>query len=186
MTRKDRGRYAFTAKRLCYTAVMVVVICLCAWISIPIGDIPISLQFFGVCLAVGLLGWKFGTLAVLAYVLLGGIGVPVFAGFTGGLGKFVLPTGGYLIGMSLGAPVMGWIIAKHRTHFYILVLGAVVALLICYTVGVVWFSLWITTESVGLITALTTFVLPFLPFDVLKILTASWLIKRLYPKLKID
>lgn len=185
MERKDRGRYAFTAKRLCYTAVMVVVVCLCAWISVPIGEIPVTLQYFGVCLAVGLLGWKLGTLAVLAYVLLGAIGVPVFAGFTGGFGKLLAPTGGYILALPVSALVTGVIIEKRRTSFGALVVGATVGLLVCYAFGCIWFAVFIATEKVGFISALFICVLPFLPFDMLKIFFASWLVKRLYPKLKI-
>ena len=66
------------------TGVMAVLIAVCSWISVPTA-VPFTLQTFGVFMAVLVLGGKRGTLAVLVYVLLGAAGLPVFAGFTGGL-----------------------------------------------------------------------------------------------------
>ena len=86
------------AREICYTAMFVAIITVCAWISIPIGEIPITLQTMGVCLAAALLGWKRGAIATAVYILLGLCGVPVFTGFTGGVAKLVLPTGGYIVG----------------------------------------------------------------------------------------
>ena len=185
MERKDRGRYAFTAKKLCYTAVMVVVICLCAWLSIPVGDIPITLQTLGICLAVGLLGWKLGTLATLAYLTLGFVGVPVFSGFTGGVNKLLMPTGGYLIGFLLSALIIGVLTERNQERLGWLIFGMAVGVLVCYAFGTVWFTLFIHNESVGLWTALITCVLPFIPFDLLKILLASILVKKLSKKMKL-
>ena len=69
-----------------YIAVFVVVMAICSWISIP-ATVPFTLQTFGVFLAVGVLGGKRGTLSILVYILLGAVGVPVFAGFSGGIGS---------------------------------------------------------------------------------------------------
>ena len=68
-----------------YIAIFAVLMAICSWISIPM-SVPFTLQTFGVFLAVGVLGGKRGTLAIVVYVLLGAIGIPVFAGFTGGIG----------------------------------------------------------------------------------------------------
>lgn len=73
------------AREICYTAMFVAIITVCTWISIPIGEIPITLQTMGVCLAAALLGWKRGAIATAVYILLGLCGVPVFTGFTGGV-----------------------------------------------------------------------------------------------------
>ena len=70
---------------LVYVSIFVVLIAVCSWISIPL-TVPVTLQTFGVFIAVGLLGGKRGTLAVLVYILMGAIGIPVFSGFTGGIG----------------------------------------------------------------------------------------------------
>ena len=75
---------------LVYIAVFAVVMAVCSWISIP-AQVPFTLQTFGVFMAVGVLGGKRGTLAVLVYVLLGAVGVPVFAGFSGGYSVKYIP-----------------------------------------------------------------------------------------------
>lgn len=80
-----------------YIAVFAVLMAICSWISIPT-VVPFTLQTFGVFLAIGVLGGKRGSLAVLVYILLGAIGVPVFAGFTGGIGILLRNTGGYIVG----------------------------------------------------------------------------------------
>ncbi|MBQ9248015.1 MAG: biotin transporter BioY, partial [Ruminococcus sp.] len=84
-------------KDLVFTAMFAALIAVCSILSIPIGEVPITLQTFAVCLAAAMLGWKRGTLSVLIYVLLGAVGVPVFAGMTGGVGILAGPTGGYII-----------------------------------------------------------------------------------------
>ena len=87
---------------LAYIAIFAVLIAICSWISIPM-TVPFTLQTFGVFMAVGVLGGKRGSLAVLVYILLGVIGVPVFAGFSGGLGILLNNTGGYIIGFLFSA-----------------------------------------------------------------------------------
>ena len=77
-----------------YIAVFAVVMAICSWISIP-ATVPFTLQTFGVFLAVGVLGGKRGTLSILVYILLGAVGVPVFAGFSGGIGSLFGNAGGY-------------------------------------------------------------------------------------------
>ena len=93
-----------------YIAVFAVIMAICSWISIPT-TVPFTLQTFGVFIAVGILGGKRGTLAVLVYIILGAIGVPVFSGFTGGVGILVGTTGGYIIGFLFSALVM-WLMEK--------------------------------------------------------------------------
>lgn len=71
-----------------YIAIFAVIIAVCSWISVPM-VVPFTLQTFGVFCPVGLLGGKRGTLSVLIYVLLGAVGVPVFAGFSSGIGTLL-------------------------------------------------------------------------------------------------
>ena len=70
---------------MAYCALMSVLIAVCSWISLPIGQVPFTLQTFGVFCALGLLGGARGTIAIAVYILLGAVGVPVFAGFSGDL-----------------------------------------------------------------------------------------------------
>lgn len=96
-----------------YIAVFAVLIAICSWISIPM-TVPFTLQTFAVFLAVGVLGGKRGSLAVLIYILLGAVGIPVFAGFSGGIGQLLGNTGGYIIGFLFSALLM-WLIEAVRT-----------------------------------------------------------------------
>ena len=86
--------------RIVSIALMTAVICVISpfAIAIPVSPVPISLATFAIYLTVIILGWEDGTISVLVYVLLGFAGAPVFTGFTGGAGKVLGPTGGYIIG----------------------------------------------------------------------------------------
>ena len=72
---------------------------ICAWISVPLADAAVTLQTFGVFLCLGTLGGKRGTTAILVYLLLGAVGLPVFSGFRGGFEALLGTTGGYLTGV---------------------------------------------------------------------------------------
>ena len=75
------------------TALMAAVTCVLAPLSIPIGPVPISLTNLAIYLSLYLLGWKWGSVSYLVYLLIGMVGVPVFSGFTGGVGKLAGATG---------------------------------------------------------------------------------------------
>ena len=86
MEKKTRG---LQTKDLTYVAVCAVLMAVCSWISIP-ATVPFTLQTFAVFCSLGLLGGRRGTAAILVYLLLGALGVPVFAGFSGGIGILFL------------------------------------------------------------------------------------------------
>lgn len=95
-----------SARDITFIALSVALMAICSWISVPM-TVPVTLQTFAVFTAAGLLGMKRGTAAVLIYILLGAIGLPVFAGFTGGFGILAGSTGGYIIGFAFSALVVG-------------------------------------------------------------------------------
>ncbi len=171
-----------TIRTLTYTALACALIAVCSWISIPIGDIPVTLQTFAVCFCAGLLGWKRGLLAVAVYLVLGAIGVPVFSGFGGGIAKLVGVTGGYLIGFLLTAFLTGWIAERGNRRILPLIFGMVAGLIACYAFGTVWFFLFYVSETgiAGLWSALIKCVFPYLPFDAVKIALAVILVRRLH------
>ena len=106
----------------------------CAWIAIPT-DPPFTLQTLAVFLAVGLLGGRRGTIAVGIYLLMGAVGLPVFAGFGGGLGILMGTTGGYIWGF-LGSALVMWAMERILgTHLVILLLSMLLGLLVCYAFG---------------------------------------------------
>lgn len=167
---------------MAYIAVFTVLIAICSWISIPT-VIPFTLQTFAVFLAVEVLGGRRGTLAVTLYVLLGAIGVPVFAEFTGGLGIILRNTGGYIIGFILSALVM-WLMETilikklHVQHvLFVQAVSMVLGLLACYAAGTIWFMLVYMKDAgpVGLTTVLGWCVIPFMIPDAVKIALALML-----------
>ena len=178
------------ARDLVYIATFSALISVSAWLAFPLGGIPITLQTLVICLTAALLGWKRAVLSVLAYLALGGIGVPVFAGFTGGVAKLLSPTGGYLFGFLLTALCIGlaseYLGGKKSKHNSVQ-LGAfmLLGILLCYVVGTVWFALVATDGGVvGLWGALAVCVLPYLPFDCIKVVFAVFLSNRLRKYIK--
>lgn len=170
-----------------YIAVFAVLMAICSWISIPT-VVPFTLQTFGVFLAIGVLGGKRGSLAVLVYILLGAIGVPVFAGFTGGIGILLRNTGGYIVGFLFSALVMWAMEMMLGKKMWVLVLSMVAGLVVCYAFGTVWFMAIYAKEAgaIGLTTALGWCVFPFLVPDLIKITLALVLSKRLATVIKMQ
>ena len=163
-------------------AVFVAVMAVCAWISIP-APVDFTLQVFAVFAAVLILGGKRGTVAVVVYILLGAVGVPVFAHFTGGLGSLLGSTGGYIVGFLFIALVM-W--AGERLlgeKLWVRIVSMVLGLALCYAFGTAWFMVVYarTTGAIGLLTALGWCVFPFIPFDLLKMALAIALSQVLRP-----
>ncbi len=89
------------------TALMAAVTAVAAQIAVPIFPVPFTLQVLAVVLSGLLLGPRYGALAQAIYLLVGAIGVPVFAEFRGGLGVLLGPTGGYLLSYPLAAAIAG-------------------------------------------------------------------------------
>ena len=163
---------------------------ICAWITIP-GTVPFTLQTFGVFLTFYLLGGKRGTLAVLIYILLGAVGLPVFSGFKGGVGVLIGTTGGYIIGFLFSALVM-WALNKpllklegrNRIAGLAVPFGEMLmGLVVCYAFGTVWFLIVYTQTkgTVSLATCLSWCVIPFIIPDMIKMTLAILLGYRLKP-----
>ena len=156
---------------MAYIAIFAVLIAICSWISIPM-TVPFTLQTFGVFMAVGVLGGKRGSLAVLVYILLGAIGVPVFAGFSGGFGILLNNTGGYIIGFLFSALAMWAIESLWGKKPVVQIISMVVGLLVCYAMGTIWFMGYFQYglgKDMPLWTALTMTVFPFVVFDLIKV-----------------
>ena len=169
-------------KDIALTALFVAVMAVCSWISIP-ATVPFTLQTFGVFLSVGLLGGKRGSLAILVYLLLGAVGLPVFSGFTGGIGHLLGPTGGYIIGFIFSALLM-WLAERlFGKSVTVLAVSMIAGLIVCYAFGTSWFMSVYTknTGEIGLMTALGWCVIPYIIPDVAKIVLAVLLTRRLRP-----
>ena len=158
---------------LVYVSIFVVLIAVCSWISIPL-TVPVTLQTFGVFIAVGLLGGKRGTLAVLVYILMGAIGIPVFSGFTGGIGILAGTTGGYIVGFLFSALLMWGMEKLFGKDTKVLAGSMILGLAVCYAVGTLWFMAVYAASSgpVGIFTVLGWCVFPFIIPDIAKIVLA--------------
>ena len=167
-------------KDLALCALFAALIAVCAWISIP-ATVPFTLQTFAIFAALGLLGGKRGTVAVAVYLLLGAIGVPVFAGFQGGIGALLGTTGGYLLGFLLTALIEWGMEARFGSKTGVFLLSAVLGILVCYAFGTAWYLVVYarTKGAISLATALGWCVVPFLIPDAVKIALAVLLRGRL-------
>lgn len=165
-----------------YIAMFTAIITVCAQISVPLGIIvPFTLQTLGIFAAAAMLGTKRGVLSVIVYILLGLVGLPVFAGFSGGISVLFGPTGGYIIGFVFTALVTGFITNKFGKKIWILIVSMIIGLLLCYVFGTAWFIILYNMQgkAMNLATALSYCVIPFLIADCLKIIVASVLVNRL-------
>lgn len=169
-----------------YIALFAAIISICSLVSIPIGSIPVTLQILGVCLAAGFLGLAKGTVSVVIYILLGLIGIPVFAGGTSGFAKLASPTGGYIIGFIFTALIIGLAIKFFGRKLLVLVIAMIIGILVCYAFGTAWFIILYNNseKSMDLAKALSLCVLPYLPFDAVKIAISAVLVNRLHRFIK--
>lgn len=152
-----------SVKNLTAIAVAAAVVAVLSQVAIPTPlGVVMTLQTFVVPLVGCLLGWKRGAAALIVYLLLGAVGAPVFAEFSGGFHCFVGPTGGFLIGFPLMAMFAGFAAHQGGLKRAMWLLAGVV---VDYTLGVVVFML--VTGS-GLWAALEACVLIFLPLEAIK------------------
>lgn len=172
---------------MAYIALAAVVMALCSWISLNLGPVPFTLQTFAVFLAIAVLGGKRGTLAVVVYLLMGAVGLPVFAGFSGGVGVLAGATGGYILGFLGSALVMWTMESALGRSTWVLALSMVAGLVVCYLFGTIWFMQVYarTSGPVGLAAALGWCVFPYVVPDLGKIALALMLRRRLAKAIRL-
>ena len=158
-------------------ALMAAVTAVAAQIAIPLpfSPVPFTLQVPAVVLSGLLLGPRYGALAQAIYVLLGAVGVPVFAGFKGGLGIIFGPTGGYLLSYPLAAAIAGLAAfaaarAARRRALTLSFLWGTAGLFVIYAVGATWLA--VVTDLPPAV-AVAQGVLPFVVFDLFKVVLAA-------------
>ena len=169
-----------SVRDMAYIALFAVMMAVCSWISIPY-VVPFTLQTFAVFLAVGVLGGRRGTMAVLVYLLMGAVGLPVFTGFSGGIGHLLGSTGGYIVGFVFTALVMWGMERIPGSRTVVLAVSMVLGLLVCYAFGTAWFLLVYarTTGPVGVWTAVGWGGAPYVVPDLMKLALALVLRRRL-------
>ena len=170
---------------MAYIALGTVIIAVCSWISIPFA-VPFTMQTFAVFFVLMFLGGKRGTLCIVVFILLAAIGIPVLSGFKGGIGAVLGTTGGYLLGFIFTGLIYMLFekTAGNRLSVKIAVLAA--GLIVCYAFGTAWFMTVYAKNSgpIGLWTALSWCVLPFIIPDIVKLALAAAVSERLRKTIK--
>ncbi len=144
-----------------------------AWVSIPFGVVPVTLQTFVIYVSSALLGTKKSTVSVLVYLLLGCVGLPVFSGFRGGFGVLLGATGGYVAGFVLIALISGFIINRYGKRIHVMIIAFLTGTVMCYLAGTLWY-VFVYLEGKGTEGVLSACVLPFVIPDILKITAAAF------------
>lgn len=161
-------------------SLFTVLMAICAWISIPT-VVPFTMQTFAVFLSVSVLGGKKGTLAICIYLLLGSIGIPVYAGGTAGIGILLGNTGGYMIGWIFSGLVMWGVEKLLGRKIWVSAISMVLGLVVCYALGTIWYMVVYAKRigEIGLWAVLGWCVVPFIIPDLLKIALALFISKRI-------
>lgn len=177
----------FSVRDITYTAMFTVIIAVSSWITVPTA-VPFTLQTFGVAAAVVMLGGKRGVFAVLTYLILGAAGVPVFAGFSGGIGDIIGPTGGYLTGFLIMALICWAVTSKFGTSLPVTVIALAAGLIALYLFGTLQFVIVYgrNNEAISFTSALGICVLPFVIPDMIKIALAVFLSRRAGRYVRLD
>lgn len=162
-----------------YIAIGAALMAVCSWISIPT-TVPFTLQTFAVFFVLLTLGAQRGTVAIVVYVLMGAVGLPVFSGFKGGISVLLGSTGGYIIGFVF----MGMICMLFSVFFGEKTVNNIIALItglaVCYAFGTAWFMFIYTknTGPVGVMSVLSWCVFPFIIPDIAKMFVAFAVSKK--------
>ena len=182
ITLKKSGR-RLTTVDITLSAVMTAIIAVCAWINIrlPFTDVSFTMQIFGVFFALAALGRVRGTFAILVYIFIGAVGVPVFSNFSGGFAALTGMTGGYITGFVFIALSYCAITKIFGEKLLPTVISLVLGLALCYAFGTVWFMHVYADKvgSIGLWGALTMCVFPFILPDMIKLFLAVTLSRRI-------
>jgi len=178
---KDMEKKFLSVRDLAMIAIFVALIIVCTWITIPLGPVPFTLQTFAICVTGGVLGLKRGTIAVVVYILLGIVGVPVFSEFSSGVVKFIPNTetgmlGGFILGFIFTVIIVGifkYISRDKETKIKTVYLGVGMVLgdFACLIFGTIWF--WqFNPMHMGLAASISACVIPFIIPDLAKIIVA--------------
>lgn len=171
-----------TSKKIVFTALFAALTAVCGFISIPVPDtpIPIVLQNMLVVLTGLMLGPVWGVAATVLFLAVGALGLPVFSGGTGGIARFMGPTGGFLYGYAFATLAAGLIAQrpKHgvKTPMLRLVLATVLGFVVMYIPGVLHFM---KVMGKTFSQTMTLCVVPYIPGDIVKMVVAVLLSSKL-------
>ncbi|MBQ8823235.1 MAG: biotin transporter BioY [Lachnospiraceae bacterium] len=177
----QRGK--LNTARMTQIALMTAVICVISpWvIVVPFSPVPLSFSLFAVLLAAYLLGAMDGCICCGLYLLLGGLGLPVFSGGVGGPGKLLGPTGGYLVGYLAVAGITGYVVNCFKRKMLVHFGGMLLGVCVCYLLGTLWLSV---NMDIGMLEGLMVGVVPYLPADLLKMVLVCILGRELRKRMR--
>lgn len=159
-----------------------------AFIQIPIGAVPITLQVLFTALAGVMLGARLGAMSQLLYVIIGLIGVPIFAGGTGGVAVIAKPSFGFLLGFIVASYVIGKIAqVNSKPSFVRLMTASIIGVIVIYAVGIPYLHFIINNvmgKKITFMAALKSYCFVFIPGDLLKCIVASALGVKVVPVVK--
>ncbi|KEH92736.1 BioY family protein [Clostridium botulinum C/D str. BKT12695] len=163
-------KHTFSAKNITIVAMFTAITAVLAQISIPLPftTVPITMQVFAIYLSEIILGRKLGFISQIVYLLLGSIGAPVFAHFSGGMQCVLGPTGGFLIGFPIVTYIIGMIPDKKLSVIKSISL-LIISIILLYAMGVIQLSI---VTKISLSKAIIIGALPFIPLDIVKIIVA--------------
>lgn len=147
-----------------------------SYIEVPMYPVPVTMQTFAVTMIGALFGWRLGGITVIAWLMEGVVGLPVFAGGGGGLAHFAGPTAGYLFSFPVVAAVVGWLVERgwNGNRIVLAFLGMVLGNGLCLVLGATWLAALIGVEK-----AIAFGVTPFIIGGVLKSALAAATLKVL-------
>lgn len=158
--------YKSQVQKMVLIGILAAVIAVLSPLSIPLpGGVPLTLQTFAVALCGFILGARLGPISVAVYIVLGAVGLPIFAGFSGGVGMLASPSGGFLWGFLLLAAACG--LGVYLPKRFLAVLTGCAGLLICHLVGVLQFMVVTSTPF------LQSFLLASMPFLIKDLLSVA-------------
>lgn len=161
-------------KDITYCSVFTALIIVLSYISIPLplSPVPITGQSLAIMLTASILNTKQTGLTILTYLLLGIIGLPVFAGGGAGIGSLLGPKGGYLLGFLIGGLIISLLRRNKHKLISLLIANTIGGLIVVYTSGAIWLSL---ATNIQIRESILIGVLPFIPGGIIKVLIASFI-----------
>ena len=168
---EDFGKMGLTTAQMTVAALMTAVMCILGPMALPlpVSPVPISLTNLVLYFMIYILGTKLSLISLGIYLVLGAVGLPVFSGFAGGLGKLAGPTGGYLLGFVFMTIISGFAVERFPGRPVICGAGMILGTAVCYLFGTVWLA---GQMSLSFPAALGIGVIPYLPGDAVKIILA--------------
>ena len=175
---KKNVKSANNLKPLVFAALFAALLAAVAPFKIPLGftPVPITLQTLVVLLSGAMLGPYYGALSMILYVVVGTLGLPVFAGGGSGIGALLGPTGGYLFSYFIAAFAIGKILQIRKNPKYLdYVLAMIAGTIIIYTLGAGW---GMVVTGLGIAAIMVGWVLPFIIGDTIKLLIAAYIANK--------